>query len=292
MPVKVMRSILNQRKHVTKVFALSSRSISTCNTHSKQFHSKISDIIEEDEKMIAGTHPELADVFKRNEEFVQKKMEEHPEYFNRTGAAQSPKYLYIGCSDARVNPNQIFGLDHDEVFVTRNIGNQVAPGDLNVLSVMEFSLGFLKIPHVVVCGHTECGAIKGALARQHDGGLGFLEHWLGYLRNTARQHYDELSQITDSYAKETRFAELNVMEQCLNVMRTPIVQKLRAESFKDKSSPFALPRVHGVLYDVKTGKLNKVNLDFKKDVTKHRNVYDLYQVSDNSQSAEYWSNQT
>lgn len=253
-------------------------------------HKKISEYLAEDEKMISGTHPELEDVLARNKDYISKKMQEHPEYFKRTGAAQSPKYLYIGCSDARVNPNQIFGCDHDEIFVTRNIGNQVAPGDLNVLSVMEFSLGFLKIPHVVVCGHTECGAVKGALARQKDGGLGFLEHWLGYLRNTARMHHEELNQITDAYEKETRFAELNVMEQCLNVLKTPIVQKLRAQSYNDNSTPYALPRVHGVVYDVKTGELKKVDLPFKQDIAKYRAVYDLEQVSQEAKVAEFWDN--
>lgn len=288
-------SCCDSSKNVTNV---ATRSMSSCCekggqlARAKQFHTKISDIVEEDEKMIFGTHPELEEVFAQNREFAAQKMKDFPEYFQRSGNQQLPKYLYIGCSDARMNANQILGFEHDEVFVTRNIGNQVIPNDLSILAVLEFSLGVLGIPHVILCGHTQCGAVKGALAKNSTGGLGVLEHWLTPLRDIARIHDDELSAIKDQYQKETRLAEINVQEQCLNLFKTPIIQKLRSKSFVEGKTPYALPRIHGVFYDVFDGSLRKLDLPFKQELPKLRNIYDLYKLNDASPppKPEFWDN--
>lgn len=258
---------------------------------SRLLHSKIGEYLSEADK-IKGTMPDLEDVLENNKNWVAKKNSEDPEYFKRFGAGQSPRYLYIGCSDARVDPKQLMGLKRDEVFVTRNIGNQVAPGDMNILSVLEFSIGVLKVPHIIVCGHYECGAIRGAVARPQEGGLGMLENWLRNIRDVARLYAKELNAITDEEAKHKRLVELNVMEQCFNVFKTGVVQKHRAESYKNGSMKYCLPRVHGVVFDVASGKLKKLDLPFKQDLKDYRPLYDLYQTSEPGKfddiNAEFW----
>mmetsp|Transcript_18951 Transcript_18951/g.37216 ORF Transcript_18951/g.37216 Transcript_18951/m.37216 type:complete len:325 (+) Transcript_18951:86-1060(+) len=227
---------------------------------------------------LMGSHPELEDVLAGNKAWVERMNKEDPEFFNRIGGKQEPRYLYIGCSDARVDPSRLMGLDYGKLFVHRNVGNQVSSSDLNALTVVDFAVNHLHVPHIVVCGHYDCGAVRGSIARPEDGGLGLVENWLRGIRDVARLHRDELMAIDDGEARQRRLVELNVIEQCLNLFKLGPVQRRRVKTYAANKYSFALPRIHGLVFDPANGILKKLPLDFKKEVQIYRDLYDLYRL--------------
>ncbi|CAK9008368.1 Carbonic anhydrase (Carbonate dehydratase), partial [Durusdinium trenchii] len=227
---------------------------------------------------LKGSHPELEDVLAGNQAWVDKMNETDPDFFKRL-TPQNPRYLYLGCSDARVDPIQLMGLEYGALFVHRNVGNQVAPNDLNILSVIDFSVNVLKVPHIVVCGHYDCGAVRGSVAKPDAGGLGLVENWLRNIRDVARLHHDELKALPDPETRHRRLVELNVMEQCLNVLKVGTVQRARMKSHVIGQTEVTLPRVHGLVFDPADGVLHKLKVDFGK-VEQYGDLYDLYQVPD------------
>nr|QWE79112.1 beta-carbonic anhydrase [Neopyropia yezoensis] len=243
-------------------------------------HAKVAEYLKEDEKdlpkELMGSHPDLEDVLKGNKEWVKKMNDLDPEFFKRLGGKQHPRYLYIGCSDARVDPLQLMGLPQGSLFVHRNVGNVVSNTDLNLLTVVDFAVNFLKVPHIVVCGHYDCGAVRGSIAQPQDGGLGLVENWLTRIRDVARLHRHELMAIEDPEAKHRRLVELNVTEQSLNLYKIGTVQKARLDSYQNKDTQMALPRVHGMVFDASVGILHKLPMDFKKEIEENRAIYDMY----------------
>lgn len=227
---------------------------------------------------LGGTHPDLKDVLAGNKAWVARKNSEDPEFFAKLGATQEPRYLYIGCSDARVDPAQLMGLKYRSLFVHRNVGNVVSATDMNVLTVVDFAVNYLKVPHIVVCGHYDCGAVRGSIARPTDGGLGFVENWLRNIRDVALMHRDELKGIAEDEDRHRRLVELNVMEQCLNIFKLGSVQQRRVKTFSNPDYSHALPRVHGLVFDANNGVLKKLPLDFKDEMDKYRELYELYQL--------------
>jgi len=190
----------------------------------------------------------------------------------------APRYLWIGCSDARVPANQIIGEDPGEVFVHRNIANLVVNSDMNILSVIQYAVGVLCVPHIIVCGHYDCGGIKAAVSKfsYESRDLGSpLEDWLRNIRDVHRLYQDELDSITDPWQRHRRLVELNVIEQCLNVYKTGAVQKRRLLTSKVKGA-FPQPRVHGVVYDPADGVLHSIEADFKSQRRKLSSVYELF----------------
>lgn len=164
------------------------------------------------------------------------------------------------------------GLGPGEVFVHRNVGNQVIGNDLNVLSGLEFAVKYLKVEHIIVTGHYDCGAIKAATDTSD---LGLLENWIRSLRDIYRMHHKTLDVIEDEKTRLRRFVEISVVEQCLNLYKTGVVQRQRKDTHS--SGAKALPRIHAMVFDPSEGVLKKLPINFKKSVGKFRHIYDLYE---------------
>ncbi|MCB0794147.1 MAG: carbonic anhydrase [Flavobacteriales bacterium] len=203
-------------------------------------------------------------VFVNNRKWVAEKKASNKDFFKHLAEGQSPEILYIGCSDSRATAEELMGVGPGQVFVHRNIANVVGTADLNALSVIEYAVGALKVKHVVVCGHYYCGGVKAAMQAQD---LGLLNPWLRYIRDVYRLHRNELDAIGDEDARYRRLIELNVEEQCLNVIKTAVVQK----SYINTGGP----SVHGWVFDVRTGELIDLKIDFEKRMKEIREIYDL-----------------
>ena len=170
----------------------------------------------------------VEEILSNNRRWVDLTNKEDPDFFKNLGAKKIlPKYLYFGCSDARVPVNQILGLDPGEVFVHRNIGNLVPVNDLNALSVLEFAVTHLDIKDIIVAGHYDCGAVRAATSKQD---MGMLENWLRLIRDVYRLHNDHLDHIDDEEERHFRLVELNVMEQCINLFKTGVIQRKRNQT--------------------------------------------------------------
>ncbi|MBB4035835.1 carbonic anhydrase [Dysgonomonas hofstadii] len=204
------------------------------------------------------------EIFRANKKWVEEKKAENPDFFSHLAKEQNPEYLYIGCSDSRVHANEIMGLQPGEVFVHRNIANLVVNNDLNILSVINYAVVHLNVKFIIVCGHYNCGGIKAAMQPKD---LGILNPWLRNVRDVYRLHEKELDAIEDPHMRNDRLAEINVYEQCLNVIKTAEVQK----SYLEKG----YPRVAGWVYDLEEGILRDLNIDFEKELNRIRKIYDL-----------------
>lgn len=205
----------------------------------------------------------LKNVFKNNEKWIQNKLSTNANFFKEMGEGQNPELLYIGCSDSRVTAEDLMGLGPGEVFVHRNIANMVIGTDLNAMSVVNYAVQHLKVKHIVVCGHYSCGGVKAAM---QSADLGILNPWLRNIRDVYRIHNDELNNIQDENAKYDRLVELNVQEQCINLIKTADVQK----AFRDRGL-----KVHGWVFDIHTGKLIDLKIDFEGILDNIMEIYHL-----------------
>lgn len=203
-------------------------------------------------------------IFESNKKWIEKNKEENPGLFKLLAADQHPDFLYIGCSDSRVHPNQVMGLKPGEVFIHRNIANLVIDTDLNALSVINYAVEYLKVKYIIVCGHYDCGGIKAAMQNLD---YGILNPWLRCIRNVYRLHQEELDQIEDQDAKHRRLVELNTYEQCINVIKTAEVQK----SYFNKG----YPKVAGWVFDMKDARLHDLHIDFESELKKVKRLYDI-----------------
>lgn len=205
----------------------------------------------------------LDKVFKNNEKWIKEKLAGNPDFFKELAKGQKPDILYIGCSDSRVTTEELMGLGPGEVFVHRNIANMVISIDLNVMSVVNYAVDILKVNHIVVCGHYSCGGVKAAM---QSADLGILNPWLRNIRDVYRQHRNQLNAIEDEGKKYDRLVELNVQEQCINLIKTAAVQR----AFRDRNLI-----VHGWVFDVNTGKLIDLKIDFKGILNNIMEIYHL-----------------
>jgi carbonic anhydrase len=206
---------------------------------------------------------DIANVFENNENWIASKLEKDPEYFKNLAKGQNPDILYIGCADSRVSAEDLMGVQPGDVFVHRNIANMVISIDLNVMSVLTYAVDNLKVDHVVVCGHYFCGGVKAAMDAAD---LGILNPWLRNIRDVYRIHRIELNNIEDETKRYNRLVELNVQEQCVNLLKTAVVQKaVRNRGMK----------IHGWVFDVGTGRLIDLKIDFKKALKEITEIYDL-----------------
>jgi carbonic anhydrase len=156
------------------------------------------------------------------------------------------------------------GLDAGEVFVHRNIANVVPNTDLNVMSVIEYAVAHLHVKHIIVCGHYNCGGVQAALSHTD---MGLLNPWLRNIRDVYRLYEKELDGIEDGGEKYARLIELNVLEQCRNVIKTAVVQKSYHEN--------RFPIVHGWVFDLKDGLLKDLKLNFEETLEDIKKIYDL-----------------
>jgi carbonic anhydrase len=182
-----------------------------------------------------------------NKAWATQRVKEDPDYFNRLVNVQHPKYLWIGCSDSRVPPNEITRTHPGEIFIHRNVANLVIHTDLNMLSVLQYAVEVLEVEHIIVCGHYNCGGVKAAMTRHS---LGLINKWLRNIKDVYRFHKGELDVIPDSHDKLNRLVELNVQEQLLNLAKTSIVQNAW---HKRKA-----PHLHGWVYDLRDGVIRPI----------------------------------
>ncbi len=208
--------------------------------------------------------PGISAILESNRRWVQERLAADSGYFESLARDQHPEYLYIGCSDSRVPANVIMGLEPGDVFVHRNVANLVNNTDLNVLTGINFAVRQLHVKHIVVCGHYNCGGVKAAMQPRD---LGILNPWLRNIRDVYRLHQAELDGITDMDARYDRLVELNVQEQCLGVIKTAAVQLAYMET--------GYPIVHGFVFDLRTGYLKDLNLDFPALLRDIQRIYDL-----------------
>jgi carbonic anhydrase len=205
----------------------------------------------------------IEEVFENNSEWVAEQLKEDANYFKNLSKGQTPEFLYIGCSDSRVTAESLMGVKPGEVFVHRNIANMVPNTDLSAMSVINYGVKHLKVNHVVVCGHYYCGGVQAAMQSTD---LGILNPWLRNIRDVWRQYKTELDEITDAEEKFKRLVELNVQEQCINVIKTAVVQMAHKERGL---------KVHGWVFDINSGKLIDLKIDFTKILEGIREIYKL-----------------
>lgn len=202
-------------------------------------------------------------IYQNNEKWIQEKLAVNPEYFKNLSKGQSPEILYIGCSDSRVTAEDLMGANPGEVFIHRNIANMVISIDLNMMSVLNYAVRHLKVNHIVVCGHYECGGVKAAMTPAD---MGILNPWLRNIRDVYRLHQAELDGIDENSKRYNRLIELNVQEQCVNLIKTAAVQ----EAYKDRGLS-----VHGWVFDIHTGRIIDLNIDFPEILKNIMKIYDL-----------------
>src|SRR5688572_6678326 len=164
---------------------------------------------------------DLKRLLDKNREWAEAITASDPEFFQTLAKQQTPRYLWIGCSDSRVPATQLIGMIPGEMFVHRNVANVVVHTDFNCLSVMQYAVDVLKVEHIIVCGHHSCGGVKAAMNNLQ---FGLIDNWLRHVQDVLHQHEGSLARIADEEQRLNRLCELNVIEQVLNVGRTTIVQ--------------------------------------------------------------------
>lgn len=192
---------------------------------------------------------DLPDLLSNNRRWAEGVRRRDPEFFNRLAGQQAPRYLWIGCSDSRVPANEIVDLLPGELFVHRNVANLVVHSDLNCLSVLQYAVDVLRVEHVIVCGHYGCGGVEAAWKRTP---LGLIDNWLRHLQDIAERHAGSFNRGMTGPQAADRLAELNVLEQVVNVCRTTMVQ----DAWR-RGQPLG---VHGWIYRLQDGLLHDLGL--------------------------------
>ena len=206
----------------------------------------------------------LGHLLSNNEAWSNAIKKEDDLFFETLSKQQSPKYLWIGCSDSRIPSNNLVGLKPGEMFVHRNIANVVVHTDLNCLSVIQYAVEYLKVEHIIVTGHYGCGGVQASLGNQR---LGLIDNWLRHLQDVHRKHEVMLEGVQNKDELTNRMCELNVIEQALNVCRTSTVQEAW-----DRGQSLC---IHGWIYDLKDGLLQ----DLDMAITAPEEVEPIYRQS-------------
>lgn len=182
-----------------------------------------------------------------NKAWAREKTAEDPMFFERLAGIQTPGYLWIGCSDSRVPPDQITQTQPGELFIHRNIANLVVPSDANLLSVVQYAVEVLNVPHVILCGHYGCGGVKAAMGATPPG---VIHEWLNHLRTVYRRYKTEISALEREEDRVNRLVEHNVREQLLNLARTDIIQ----QAWRTRGDL----QLHGWIYDLHDGVIKPI----------------------------------
>ncbi|KAI8663080.1 Carbonic anhydrase [Fusarium sp. Ph1] len=212
-------------------------------------------------KYLQQSHDRL---FDNNRSWAEAKAKHNPDFFKNLSAGQAPEYLWIGCADSRIPAEQICGLEPGEAFIHRNIANLVCNTDLNAMGVINYAVKHLGVKHIIVCGHYGCGGVKAAMTPKD---LGLLNPWLRNIRDVYRLHEKELDAIEDEAARYDRLVELNVIEQCRNVIKSADVQQSYAQN--------KYPIVHGWVFGFKDGLLKDLKIDFEAVLHDIQKIYNL-----------------
>ena len=209
------------------------------------------------------SYKSIKQIFEHNEQWIEEQLNADSLYFVKLHKRQIPKYLFISCSDSRISPEAIMFSEPGDVFIHRNIANVIPVNDLNVLSVINNAVVHIKVKHIVVCGHYGCGGVKTAISTTD---MGILNPWLGYIRDVYRLHKKELNAIKSIDEKTDRLVELNVLEQCINLVKIKDVQKALLEK---------RIRIHGWVFDMQTGKLVNLKFNTKKVAGEIIDIYNI-----------------
>lgn len=186
---------------------------------------------------------------KNNKKWASQMKTESPTYFEDMAKGQEPELLWIGCSDSRVPAEIIVGAKPGEMFIHRNIANQVIATDFNALSVIQYAVNVLKVKHIVVCGHYGCGGVKAALDKQNPG-LVITNKWLMNIKNTYRLHQPEIDTFQTQEQRVNKLVEFNTLEQVHALSHTSIIQ----EAWDKQGGPM----IHGWIYDMSDGLVNQL----------------------------------
>ncbi|WP_372651503.1 carbonic anhydrase [Halobacteriovorax sp.] len=206
---------------------------------------------------------DIKQIFKNNELWIKDKLSMDKDFFKNLSKDQRPEILYIGCSDSRVTAEELMGVSPGEAFVHRNVANMVSNIDLNVQTVLNYAVNQLEVKHVVVCGHYGCGGIKAAMESKD---LGILNPWLRNIRDVYRIHKSTLDKIDSEEERYKKLVELNVQEQCINLIKTACVQQ--ASKSRDI-------KVHGWVFDMSTGELIDLKINFEEILKGIMEIYHL-----------------
>ena len=179
-----------------------------------------------------------------NKAWAQSRTEVDPKFFENMARDQNPEFLWIGCSDSRVPESEITNSTPGQIFVHRNIANLVVHTDTNFLSVLNYAVDALKVPHIIVCGHYGCGGVRAAMTHNS---LGLIDNWIRNIKDTYFNHRDTINLLKTEGDRVNRLVEYNVMEQVKNLAHTSIIQK----AWHTRNAPY----IHGWVYDLGTGHL-------------------------------------
>jgi carbonic anhydrase len=204
-------------------------------------------------------------ILENNKKWVESKLALDPDFFNKLKDTQTPPLLWIGCSDSRVPANEIIGAQPGEVFVHRNIANMVIHSDMNMLSVLDYSVNVLKVKHVIVCGHYGCGGVKAAMGHSP---VGIIVNWIRHIKDSYRFRKNEIEAIENDKERFDKFVEWNTKQQVLNLAVTSIVQ----QAWKNGQEL----SVHGWVYGLDSGLVKDLDVTFSShDDIKNSSVYKL-----------------
>jgi len=206
---------------------------------------------------------ELDRLLQQNRHWAQVTAEAQPDFFTKLESQQSPRFLWIGCSDSRVPANQILGLLPGEIFVHRNVANVVVHSDLNCLSVIQYAVEVLKVEHIIVCGHYGCGGVNAALLGQK---FGLIDNWLRHVQDVYKRNQIGMFELQDQKLRLNRLCELNALEQAINVAETTILQDAWARGQQIS--------VHALVYDLHDGVLKRLGRGIAQahDIESHRQM--------------------
>jgi carbonic anhydrase len=188
-------------------------------------------------------------LFENNRAWAADMTRQDAEFFQRLSAQQSPRYLWIGCSDSRVPANQIVGLLPGDMFVHRNVANLVVHTDLNCLSTVQFAVDVLHVGHIIICGHYGCGGVLAALQNSK---LGLIDNWLRHVQDVRAKHQTQINSLATEAEQHKRLCELNVIEQVANVSQTTVVRDAWS-----RNQPLA---IHGWIYGLSDGLLRDLEV--------------------------------
>lgn len=204
-------------------------------------------------------------IIENNKKWVEENLAIDPEFFKKLSHTQSPPLLWIGCSDSRVPANEIIGAKPGEVFVHRNIANMVIHTDMNMLSVLDYSVNVLKVKHIIVCGHYGCGGVKAAMGNSS---VGIIDNWIRHIKDSYKFGSNWLDSIENEKERFDQFVEWNIKQQVLNLAVTSIVQQAWSEG-QELS-------VHGWVYGIETGLIKDLEVTFRSQQDIQKNgVYKL-----------------
>ena len=201
-----------------------------------------------------------------NKAWAGEKIAHDPDFFTKQIKAQTPEFLWIGCSDSRVPAEIIVNATPGEIFVHRNIANQIITTDFNSLSVVQFAVQVLKVKHIIVCGHYGCGGIKAALDKQRSD-MTLVNNWLMHIKDIYRLHQENIETLPTQEARINRLVEFNIIEQIYKLAHTPIIQ----QAWKSQNAP----TLHGWVYGLDDGLIKEL-----VTLTPQHPIESIYQYTD------------